>query len=220
MSFAQQRLWFLNQLGRNQQEYLVPRVLRLRGVVDVGALESAFSGLVARHEVLRSRFVVGVGGEPVQVVDEPGVVRVSVVDLSVIGDVAVREARLRGVVEAEAVRPFDLAVDALLRVCLVRVSAEDHVLVLAMHHIVADGWSIGVLSRELGELYAAAVEGRGGVLPVLPVQYADFAVWQREWLRGGVLERQLGYWRGRLAGVEPLELPTDFVRPAERSGRG
>ncbi|WP_315888776.1 condensation domain-containing protein, partial [Streptomyces sp. P17] len=170
--------------------------------------------------MLRTRFVIGAGGEPVQVVDEPGPVRIRLIDLSGVQDPEAREAQVRDTVDAEALKPFDLAADALLRVCLVRVSDEDHVLVLAMHHIVSDGWSIGVLTRELGELYAAAVQGRDAKLPELPVQYADFAIWQRQWLQGDVLERQLGYWRDQLAGLEPLELPTDHPRPAERTGNG
>ncbi|MDL2082277.1 condensation domain-containing protein, partial [Streptomyces sp. GXMU-J15] len=194
--------------------------LRVRGRLDVEALGAAFSGLVARHEVLRTRFVIGAGGEPVQIVDEPGPVRIRLIDLSGVHDPQARETRVRETADAEALKPFDLAADALLRVCLVRVSDEDHVLVLAMHHIVSDGWSIGVLTRELGELYAAAVEERDAKLPELPVQYADFAIWQRQWLQGDVLQRQLGYWRNQLAGLEPLELPTDHPRPAERTGKG
>ncbi|MEN8656109.1 amino acid adenylation domain-containing protein [Streptomyces sp. 21So2-11] len=220
LSFAQQRLWFLEQLGLDGLDLAIPGVWRLRGGLVVGALEAAFSGLVARHEVLRTRFVIGAGGEPVQVVDGPGPVRVRHFDLSAVQDPVAREAQVREMVDAEALRPFDLAKDALLRVSLIRVSGEDHVLVLAMHHIVSDGWSIGVLTRELGELYTAAVAGRDPQLPELPVQYADFAVWQREWLQGEVLERQLGYWRDQLAGLEPLELPTDFPRPVERTGNG
>ncbi|MEU9570914.1 condensation domain-containing protein, partial [Streptomyces massasporeus] len=220
LSFAQQRLWFLSQLGLNQQEYLVPRVVRVRGEFDAAALEAAFSGLVARHEVLRTRFVIGAGGEPLQVVDEPGPVRIPLIDLSGVVDLEAREAQVRATADTEALRPFDLTAGALLRVRLIRVSQEDHVLVLAMHHIVSDGWSIGVLTRELGELYAAAVQGRDAKLPELPVQYADFAVWQRQWLQGDVLEDQLGYWREQLTGLEPLELPTDHPRPAERTGNG
>ncbi|MFF8391788.1 condensation domain-containing protein, partial [Cellulosimicrobium funkei] len=207
-------------LGLDGLDLSIPGMLRLRGSLDVGALEAAFSGLVARHEVLRTRFVIGAGGEPLQVVDEPGPVPVSVVDVSEVTDPTDREAQVRQKVDAEAARPFDLATDALLRVSLIRVSEEDHVLVLAMHHIVSDGWSIGVLTRELGELYAAAVQSRDPKLPELPVQYADFAVWQRQWLQGDVLDNQLGYWREQLTGLEPLELPTDHPRPAERTGNG
>ncbi|MDT0478079.1 condensation domain-containing protein, partial [Streptomyces sp. DSM 41014] len=188
--------------------------------MDVAALEAAFSGLAARHEVLRTRFVIGEGGEPVQVVDEPSPVRIHHIDLSTVQDPTAREAQVRETVDAEALRPFDLAADALLRVSLVRVAEEDHVLVLSMHHIVSDGWSIGVLTRELGELYAAALHKQDAQLPDLPVQYADFAIWQRQWLQGEVLDRQLGYWREQLTGLEPLELPTDHPRPAERTGKG
>ncbi|WP_327381583.1 non-ribosomal peptide synthetase [Streptomyces sp. NBC_01207] len=220
LSFAQQRLWFLSQLGLNQHEYLVPRVLRVRGGLDVEALETAFSGLVTRHEVLRTRFVIGAQGEPVQVIDEPGPVRIPLIDLSGVHDRASRETQARETADTEAVRPFDLTTDALLRVSLIQISDEDHIMVLAMHHIVSDGWSIGILTRELGELYAAAVQNRDAKLPELPLQYADYAIWQRQWLQGDILERQLGYWRNQLTGLEPLELPTDHPRPAERTGNG
>ena len=178
---------------------------RLSGDLDVGGLERALGELVARHETLRTRFA-EVAGRPVQVVEPAGPVRLVAEDVAA-GEV---EAVARG----EAAVPFDLERGPLLRVRLLRVGAGEHVLLLTMHHVVSDGWSQGVLERELGALYG------GAELEPLPVQYADYAVWQREWLRGRVLEEQLGYWRERLAGLEPLDLPGDRVRPAVESHRG
>ena len=204
-SFAQERLWFLWRLEPDSAEYVVPQALRLSGDLDVGGLERALGVLVARHESLRTRFA-EVAGRPVQVVEPAGPVRLVAEDVAA-GEV---EAVARG----EAAVPFDLERGPLLRVRLLRVGAGEHVLLLTMHHVVSDGWSQGVLERELGALYG------GAELEPLPVQYADYAVWQREWLRGRVLEEQLGYWRERLAGLEPLDLPGDRVRPAVESHRG
>jgi acyl carrier protein len=195
----------------------VPLVVRLRGVVDVGLLERAVGEVVVRHEVLRSRFVV-VGGEPVQVVEEGVVVPVSVVDVSGAVDV---EAVAREVVVGEVGRGFDLSSAPLLRVSLVRLGSRDSVLVVVMHHAVSDGWSRGVFVREVCELYGAWRAGRVAALEELPVQYADFAVWQREWLSGEVLRGQLDYWRERLAGFSGgVGLPADRVRPARPSFEG
>jgi amino acid adenylation domain-containing protein/non-ribosomal peptide synthase protein (TIGR01720 family) len=212
LSFGQQRLWFLDQLLGGGAEYLIPVGLRLCGVLDVSALRGALAGLVARHEVLRTVFDV-VDGQPVQVVTDAGVeleVREWVGGVESVGEVLRREA----------CRPMDLRRGPLVRALLVRLAVDEHVLLLTWHHIVADGWSFGVLIRELRELYAAGVAGRPCELAGLPVQYADFAVWQRQWLQGEVLAGQLGYWREQLRGLTPVELPTDRPRPAVRTGRG
>ncbi|MEU4445610.1 amino acid adenylation domain-containing protein [Actinosynnema sp. NPDC050801] len=217
LSFAQQRLWFFDRLLPGSPVYNVPYAVRLRGVVDVVALEGAVGEMVARHEVLRSRIVV-VGGEPVQVPVVGVSVPVRVVDVS--GGSGV-EGRARVVVEEEALRPFDLGVVPLVRVVLVRLSLVDHVLVVVMHHVVSDGWSRGVVVGELGELYSAAVSGRVAVLPPLPVQYADFALWQRTWMTGDVLRAELDHWRAALAGAPTvLELPADRPRPQRPSYSG
>ncbi|MFF2355024.1 condensation domain-containing protein, partial [Kitasatospora sp. NPDC058115] len=217
-SFAQERLWFLDQLAPDSTEYLLMRALRLTGELDPDALERALSELVARHEVLRTGFE-AVAGAPVQVIEERVGPVLAVTDLS--GLPAERaEAELAAAVRAEGTRPFDLSAAPLLRGRLLRLPGGDHVLVLVVHHIAADGWSMGVLTRELAALYAALREGRPSPLAPLPVQYADFAVGQREWLRGEILDRQLDYWRERLSGLTPLELPADHPRPAVRSGRG
>ncbi|MFF9063708.1 condensation domain-containing protein, partial [Streptomyces sp. NPDC014882] len=217
LSFAQQRLWFLDQLTPGSAEYLVPFGLRVRGTLDVSALGAAFTGLVTRHEVLRTRFVTDGSGRPAQVVEAPWVVTPVVHDVRAL-PAADREQAASDIMATEARRPFELDGGRLLRVDVVRVADDDQYLLITLHHIVSDGWSSGILARELRELYAAAVAGREVSLPELPVQYVDFAVWQREQLSGEFLEDQLAYWRERLTGVATLELPTDHGRPAEREG--
>ncbi|GLY50354.1 hypothetical protein Lesp01_40100 [Lentzea sp. NBRC 102530] len=206
LSFAQQRLWFLDQFEPESTDYLSPSLLRLRGHLDVEALTRALTALIARHESLRTTFE-GVDGHGVQVVHPPRPVEVALLEVS-------GEDGLAEVLERESTRPFDLARGPLLRPVLVRVAEDDHVLLLLAHHIVTDGWSNGVLTAELNVLY------RGGVLPELPIQYADYAAWQRERLAGSLADEQLSFWRDRLAGVTPLELPTDRPRPAVRTNRG
>jgi len=203
LSFAQQRLWFLDQMSPGTAEYVMPFGYRVAGTLDVAVLEQAFTGLVARHEILRTSFVTGPDGEPLQVVGKPWPVRVGRCG--------------PGDMQARALEPFDLAGGRLLRVWVTSRGPADHDLLICMHHIVGDGWSVGVLAQELSELYAAGLAGRPAVLPALRLQYADYAVWQREWLSGGVLDRQLGYWRERLGGLEAAELPLDRPRPAARS---
>jgi hypothetical protein len=208
VSFAQQRLWFLDQLTPGSAEYLIPVVLRLSGELDVGALSGAVDDLVGRHESLRTVFGER-DGEPFQVVGEPGR-----------GVLRVEGPGSAGEVSEAALAPMDLGRGPLFRGVLFCQGPGEHVLVLTVHHIVADGWSFGIISRELAELYAARRAGRVPGLAELPVQYPDFAVWQREWLAGEVLADQLGYWAGQLAGLAPLELPADRPRPPVRSGRG
>ncbi|HYR06896.1 MAG TPA: amino acid adenylation domain-containing protein, partial [Longimicrobium sp.] len=219
LSFAQQRLWFLEQLGGTGAAYHVPMNLRLRGELDRGALVRSLDRIVARHEVLRTTFPT-VDGEPVQriaPVEESGF-RLVEHDLRASADAA---DELRRLMADEASAPFGLAHGPLIRGRLVRMAADDHVLLLTMHHIVSDGWSMGVLFRELAALYAAFVRGEADPLPPLPVQYADYAVWHRRWVEGEVLQRQADYWRETLAGApELLELPTDHPRPAKQDFTG
>ncbi|ATL66804.1 non-ribosomal peptide synthetase [Nocardia terpenica] len=217
VSFAQQRLWFLDQLVPGNSFYNMPFSYRLRGPVNVDAVDRAVREIVARHEVLRT-VLVSVAGEPRQVVGEPPTESMlAVVDVSDSDD-PVQRARV--VAREEARRSFDLSTGPLLRSRLVRLADDDHVLLLTMHHVVSDGWSIGVLVREFNALYDAYSAGEESPLPPLSVQYADFAVWQRDWLSGVVLEEQLGYWRDRLDGLVPLELPLDRPRPAVASFDG
>ncbi|RPI05054.1 MAG: non-ribosomal peptide synthetase, partial [Zetaproteobacteria bacterium] len=219
LAFAQQRLWFLEQLEPASPLYNVHAAFRVQGALDAAALQTALDGLVARHEALRTTFAAP-DGQPVQVVGAPRPVPLAVVDLTAHPEPE-REAACQRCLAAEIRRPFDLTRDLMLRALLVRLGADEHVLLVAKHHIASDGWSTGVLWRELSRLYAAAVAGRPPDLPALPIQYADYAIWQRQWLQGDVLAAQLAYWRDRLAGAPAhLELPTDRPRPAVQTTRG
>jgi amino acid adenylation domain-containing protein len=219
LSFAQQRLWFIDQLQPGGTSYNVPAAVRLTGDLDIAALERALSEIVRRHEVLRTTFAEA-GGRPVQVINNAEPLRLSVVDLSEV-DGGERETRAQELIAEEAGRPFDLSARPLLRAGLIKLDESEHVVMLTMHHIVSDGWSVGVLVREVAALYEAYTQAQESPLAELPVQYADFAVWQREWLTGEVLEAQLSYWRRQLAGApEVLELPTDRPRPAVRTHDG
>ncbi|HEX6042686.1 non-ribosomal peptide synthetase [Longimicrobium sp.] len=211
LSFAQQRLWFIDRLEPGSAAYNLPFALRLRGGLDVSALERTLAEVVRRHETLRTRFP-SVDGEPAQVIDPNGTAALTRVDLSHVAPEE-REARLRTLAAAEAAAPFDLAAGPLLRSTLVRLWDDEHALLFTLHHVISDGWSTGVLAREVSALYAAFAEGREPALPPLPVQYADYAAWQRAWLAGPVLDAQLAWWRARLAGAPPLlDLPTDRPR--------
>ncbi|HEX8317855.1 non-ribosomal peptide synthase/polyketide synthase [Longimicrobium sp.] len=219
LSFAQRGLWFLEQLGNLGSTYHIPTGLRLRGELDRGALARALDRIVARHEALRTTFVAA-DGEPVQRITPAEESAFGLVehDLSALADA---EDELRRLAADEAGAPFDLARGPLVRGRLVRMAADDHVLLLTMHHIVSDGWSMGVLHRELGALYAAFARGEPDPLPPLPVQYADYAAWHRRWVEGEVLRRQADYWRGTLAGApDLLELPADHPRPARQDFAG
>ena len=219
LSFAQARLWFLDQLEPGSPMYNLPAAVRLSGALDQAAFSAALGEIVRRHQVLRTRFG-SAAGEPVAVVSAPAGIALPVVDLMALPVVARREESARLAAE-EALRPFDLARGPLLRVWLLALAAAEHVALVTLHHIASDGWSIGVLTRELAALYAAFREGRPSPLPELAVQYADYAAWQRRWLSGERLESELAWWRGQLAGMPPaLDLPTDHPRPAVRGARG
>ena len=215
ISFAQQRLWFLNQLHPGDAAYNVAAAWRLLGDLNTGALERSLSELVRRHEVLRTSFDV-VDGHPVPRV-QPGfsliLERVNLEGFPT----SEREGQARECVVAEMARSFDLEHGPVFRAQLVGLGSRDHVLVLTMHHIVSDAWSLGVLCHELGVLYEAFMTGRPSPLPELPIQYADFAVWQREWMRDEVLEAQLAYWRRQLEGVAELDLSPDRPRTPRTS---
>ncbi|MEY2393827.1 MAG: hypothetical protein QOF94_172, partial [Acidobacteriaceae bacterium] len=220
LSYEQERLWLLEQIEGLGSAYNIPAVVRLLGRVDVAALEACFCELARRHESLRTRFEAE-DGVPRQVIDEPEGFVLGIVDLANIAEPREREAEGRRHVGMEASRAFDLRHGPLFRVKLLRLGAEEHVVVVVMHHIVSDGWSIGVLIREVGALYTAFAAGRASPLPALAVQYADYAMWQRGWLQGEVLERQVSYWREHLNGAPAaLDLPTDRPRPAVQSYRG
>ncbi|RKH54663.1 amino acid adenylation domain-containing protein, partial [Corallococcus llansteffanensis] len=218
LSFAQQRLWFLDQLQPGKATYNMPYALRLAGALDVPALQGAFTELVRRHESLRTTFTRHLGS-PRQLIHPPSAWVLPVQDLSAL-PTAEREARALELALAGAQRPFHLGTGPLLRTELLKLSDTEHVLLVCMHHIVSDGWSMGVLVREMATLYEAFTQGLPSPLPELRVQYADFAAWQREWLQGSALQAQLDYWSQQLAGVPTLELPTDKPRPALHSNRG
>ncbi|HEY9420210.1 MAG TPA: amino acid adenylation domain-containing protein, partial [Thermoanaerobaculia bacterium] len=212
MSFAQERLWFLDQLEPGSPLYNLPVAARLAGRLDVEALASALGEIVRRHEALRTVFAEA-AGRPVQRIAPWPVIELPVTEASA--------GEVEGLLREEARTPFDLGSGRLVRARLLRLAGDEHVLALTFHHIAADGWSIDVFLRELSALYTAFAAGRPSPLPELAVQYADFAVWQREWLQGEALESQLAYWRTALAGLSPaLDLPTDRPRPATRGTRG
>ncbi|MGE6764044.1 non-ribosomal peptide synthase/polyketide synthase, partial [Corallococcus interemptor] len=219
LSFAQQRLWFLDQLTPGDASYNIPTALRLTGRVDVESLRRAFEALVARHDALRTTFRES-QGQAAQHIHAPGTWALPLINLSTLPE-ATREAEAQRKVDADARQPFDLRNGPLLRTALVRLAEEEHLLLVTMHHIVSDGWSMGVLVRELVAFYEAFSTGQTPTLPPLPVQYTDFAAWQRNWLQGETLDAQLGYWKHQLAGsASALELPTDFPRPAIQSHAG
>ncbi|MEW5983048.1 MAG: non-ribosomal peptide synthase/polyketide synthase [Acidobacteriota bacterium] len=218
LSFAQERLWFLDQLEGPNATYNSPVAVRMTGHLDVQALEDSVTAIGNRHETLRTTFATGSDGRPLQRIAPDIRIALPVLDLQSANE---RERRLDACLAQEATEPFDLARGPLLRGTLLRIAPDDHLLLLTMHHIVSDAWSAAVFVRELAALYTAAVRRTPVTLPPLPIQYGDFAVWQRQWLQGDVLAAQLAYWRAHLEGIPPLlELPTDRPRPAVQTFRG
>ncbi|HEX4963096.1 MAG TPA: amino acid adenylation domain-containing protein [Thermoanaerobaculia bacterium] len=225
LSFAQERLWFLDRLEPGGSLYNMPAAVLLRGNLDVAAFGAAIGEVVRRHEALRTGFAEGRSGRPAQVISSWRPCPLPIVDLSALPAVE-RGAATRRLAHEEAARPFELAArqgdsPRMLRVVLLQMGAREHVLLATFHHIASDGWSTNVFLGELAALYSAFVARRPSPLPDLRIQYADFAVWQRQWLRGAALERQLGYWREVLSGAPAvLDLPVDRPRPSFRSSRG
>lgn len=219
LSFSQQRLWFLDQLEPGSSFYNVPAPVRLTGKLNVTTLRRSIAEVIRRHEVLRTVYRT-VDGRPAQVVSNSFSFTLPVVDLRDLPEDE-REAAISRLATEDSLRPFDLAEGPLFRIALLQLGDEDHALLSTTHHIISDVWSKGVLMREVAALYQAFAEGRPSPLPDLPVQYADFAAWQRRWLQGEVLAEQLSYWKRRLAGgPSVLELPADRPRPAVQSFRG
>ena len=232
LSFAQERLWFLDQFEPNSPFYNIPAAVRLTGELDVAALERTLNEIVRRHEILRTTFAT-MNREPVQVISPTLTLSLPVTDLQDLPR-ARREAEAMRLATEEAQRPFELTRGPLVRAALLRLAQEEHIVLLTMHHIVSDGWSMGVLVAEIAAIYEAfskapavgrvsipAVAGSPSPLPELPIQYADFALWQREWLQGEVLQAQLDYWKHHLDGsLGVLELPTDRPRPPVQTNRG
>jgi amino acid adenylation domain-containing protein len=219
LSFAQQRLWFIHQLEPGSSAYNTPRAMRLRGALDICALSQSMREVVRRHEVLRTRFELK-GAWPVQIVDEPDEIQLPIWDLSEVVKQE-REERAREIARNEAQRPFDLERGPVWRAALVRLEAEEHLLLFCIHHVASDGWSTGLMVREVSALYDAYRNDTRSSLPELAVQYADYAVWQRGWLQGPALDERLAYWKRQLEGAPAvLELPTDHPRPAKLSHHG
>ncbi len=212
LSFAQQRLWFIDQLEPGSSFYNTPTAVRLVGELNVDALHRTLNEVVRRHEVLRTSFQL-VEGSPVQVIASELALQLPVTDLGALPE-GEREAKAQWLAQDEAQTPFDLATGPLIRARLLRLEAQEHIVLLTLHHVASDAWSVGVLVGEIAALYAAFTQGQPSPLPELAIQYADFAAWQREWLSGAVLQQQLDYWRGQLQGApELLTLPTDKPRP-------
>ncbi len=218
LSFAQQRLWFLDQLIPNNPFYNIPLALHLTGSLKLAALEQTFNEIVQRHEALRTTIVVQ-KGQPVQVINPTLTIPLPIIDLRQLPQ-AEREIQARRLTTQEAQRPFNLSTDSLLQVKLLWLDETQYILLLTMHHIVSDGWSIGVLIQEIAALYTAFASNQSSPLPKLTIQYADFAYWQRQWLQGEVLKKQLSYWQKQLDGISMLNLPTDRPRLAVQTYQG
>ncbi|MBD3307337.1 amino acid adenylation domain-containing protein [candidate division KSB3 bacterium] len=219
LSFAQQRLWFISQLEEDSAAYNIPLALHIRGQLNLAALRQSFEEIVRRHEVFRTTFVLD-NEQPRQVIAPTGSIRLPLVDLQALPEPAQMET-VRALAREDAQRPFTLEQGHLLRLTVLRLSPDHHVLLCTMHHIISDGWSTGILIREMSALYTAFSQGMPSPLPALPIQYADFAAWQRNWLSGERLNAQLDYWKRHLTGAPALlELPTDHPRGAVQTFRG
>jgi amino acid adenylation domain-containing protein len=219
LSFAQQRLWILDRFQPGNPAYNIPAAIPLQGWLNMHALERSLNEIVRRHETLRTRFEV-IDGKPAQVVEPSLQIPLEIMDLRSVPPTAV-QAEVSRIVFEEGRRSFDLSKGPLIRALLLKINAMSNVLVLVMHHIVSDGWSMSVFNRELSTLYTAYLRGQQSPFPEFPIQYSDFAAWQTEWFRGEVLEEQLGYWRKQLAGLHPvLALPTDRPRPLVQTNNG
>ncbi|MEP0863487.1 condensation domain-containing protein [Funiculus sociatus GB2-A5] len=218
-SFAQQRLWFFDRLEPGSLQYISPVAIQLTGALDVPALEESLNEIVRRHEALRTTFVM-VDGQPVQVIAPSLRWKLPVVFVRSLCD-RDRDVQVQNAIAQETQQPFDLSQGPLLRTKLLQLDEEQHVLLLTIHHIISDGWSKGVLVREVAALYEAFSQGRPSPLPELPIQYADYAIWQRQRLQGQVLEAQMSYWKQQLSGnLSVLELPSDRPRPTVQTGQG
>jgi aspartate racemase len=225
LSFAQERMWFLEQLGADRALYQIRWFRRIHGQLNLAALQQSLSEIIRRHEILRTNFAViemeaTSDGRPRQIIHQRAAAELPVIDLSAVAE-SDRAGAAERLVREEARRGFELSHGSLFRTSLIKLAAEDHLFLINMHHIISDGWSVGVLYKELSLLYQAYCAGGESPLPDLPIQYRDYALWQRESLQGAVLEQQLGYWRQQLAGAPALlELPTDRARPAMQTFRG
>lgn len=220
LALNQEGLWFIEQLAPDTAHYNIPGAVRLQGKLNVSALERTLNEITKRHEALRSTFVLQANGTPAQIISPPTPARLPLLDLQAL-PLAQREAAAKRLATEEAHRPFNLATGPLFRAQLLRLAAEEHVLILNVHHLVADGWSLGIFTREWRAFYEAFVNNNSAQLETLPLQYADFAVWQRQQMAERKFHAPLAYWRQQLAGNLPaLQLPTDKPRPQTQSFRG
>ena len=212
LSFAQQRLWFLDRLESNSSFYNIPEAVRLIGDLKIQILQQALDAIVAHHKILRTNYTAE-NGKPLQVIKAPRSVELQIINLQHY-EPAERENQVQTILQRESQRPFDLAADMMIRGCLLQLASEEQVLLIVMHHIASDGWSMGIFWQQLTTLYRAFLDGKPNPLPKLPIQYANYAVWQQEWLSGEVLDKKLTYWKQQLKDASPvLELPTDRPRP-------
>jgi NRPS condensation-like uncharacterized protein len=218
LSFAQQRLWFLDQLEGQKATYNIPAALRLSGELNITALEKSFQYVINRHQSLRTNFI-NDDGHAKPVVQQSLVFELSCKNLSAL-DKKVREEEIAALASIEALKPFSLAEDLLLRARLFVLSAREHILLITMHHIISDGWSMSVLVKEISSVYHAFCQNKEPALPAIELQYVDFAAWQRQYLTSSTCARQLNYWKTQLANLEVLNLPCDFPRPAVQSFNG
>ncbi len=212
-SFAQQRLWFLSQLLPNSSLYNIADAIRISNTPNIPALEQSFNEIVCRHDSLRTTFA-SIDGVPMQVIADELKLPLPIIDLTHVEPLEERRKQAQQRIDQEAAEEFDLARGPLIRTTLLRLTEDEYFLLLTMHHIISDGWSISVFMRELATLYTAFTQGQASPLPELPIQYADFAEWQRDYLQGGVHDQLIQYWKQQLENVPPLELPTDHPRPA------
>ena len=220
LSYAQQRMWFLNQWEPDNPLYNITAAVRINGDLNINAFTSSIEEVVHRHEVLRAYFVPGDDGYPVQKIHQGHKLALTTIDIQDLppGEI---DQELTRLIQKEALKPFDLTVYPLIRGSIIQVGNTERIVLLTIHHIVADGWSVGVFIQEVASLYEASVTDRPSPLPEIDVQYADFAAWQKEWMHGEVLELQLAYWLDRFQEIPPpLELPTDRPRPAVQTFEG
>ena len=219
LSFAQERLWFFNQLEGASATYNMPAAIRITGKLNTTAFQQALAEIVRRHQILHTSFQTVEDG-PIQFINPNATIEIQITDLQH-QDTTESEATIHQLAKQEALTPFDLKTAPLIRCSLLQLSPTEHVVLLTMHHIVSDAWSIGVLIQELSVLYPAFVAGLASPLPELPIQYADFAVWQRKYLSGEFLDNQLNYWHSQLQGApDLLQLPTDRSRPSIQTYQG
>ncbi len=213
LSFAQQRVWFLQQLQPDSRAYILSNAQRITGKLNTGVLQQSLDAIAVHHEALRTNFITSLDGSPIQVIGTPRSVELKIIKVT--------QEQVESLLSEEAQRPFNLESDLMLRATLLQIDEQEHILLLVMHHIASDGWSLGIFWQQLAAVYEAFLSGKPSPLPKLPIQYADFAVWQHQWLSGEILSSQINYWKTQLAAANTvLELPTDRPRPPVQTYRG